>query len=63
MIDVFTPLLKGIGSTIFSKKLLEKILPENYQNHLRSNKHSESIASNTKSPTGGIFHQNSSTKI
>jgi hypothetical protein len=27
------------------------------------NKHSESIASNTKSPTGGIFHQNSSTKI
>jgi hypothetical protein len=24
------------------------------------NKHSESIASNTKSPTGGIFHQSSS---
>jgi hypothetical protein len=24
------------------------------------NNHSESIASNTKSPTGGIFHQNSS---
>ena len=26
------------------------------------NKHSDSIASNTKSPTGGIFHQNSSTR-
>jgi p-aminobenzoyl-glutamate transporter AbgT len=27
---------------------------------LIENKHSDSIASNTKSPTGGIFHQNSS---
>jgi hypothetical protein len=26
------------------------------------NKHSESIASNTKSPTGGIFNQNSSSR-
>jgi hypothetical protein len=28
----------------------------------KENKHSESIAINTKSPTGGIFHQNSSTR-
>jgi hypothetical protein len=29
---------------------------------MHENKHSESIASNTKSPTGGIFNQNSSSR-
>jgi hypothetical protein len=45
-IQIFVPV-----SAIFVKNLMEK-----------KNKHSESIASNTKSPTSDIFNQNSSSR-
>jgi hypothetical protein len=58
-----------IWTDIYKSNILDimdiSVAEFNYKllNNLLNNKHSESIASNTKSPTGGIFHQNSSTKI